>query len=464
VASITDFEKLPADEKKRILHVACPDLWVEEVLGERPWNKQQEILRALSTHGRVAVASCNGAGKSWLAARAAAWFVTNFVPSQVVTTAPTDRQVRRILWKEIHRSVSAADANGHKLGGKLLTKSWEFTEDHFAMGFATRDYDADSFQGLHGDHLMVIVDEAAGISESVWEGIMSVLRGRHAVLLAIGNPTTLEGTYYKAFSSRGWWTTHISAFDTPNLQGDGIVVPGLVTAQDIDNAREDWGEGSFLWQSRILGQFPTKLENTLISLAWVESAGQENPPREGAVEVAADVARYGNDSTVFVARQGANCFDGHEHSQMSTMETAGKLIDYATQLEAKRIRIDAVGLGAGTYDRVAEHFSRDDTVDVVEMNAGSRATDDVHYADAGTEWWSNLAKKLQVGEIGGDVFQQPRVMRELSSRPYKYESNGKMRLMSKEHMRKAGIPSPDWADAVAMVSADIVSREPVFMI
>ena len=50
---------------------------------------------------------------------------------------------------------------------------------------------------------------------------------------------------YNAFSSKGWWTTHISAFETPNLQGRGIVIPGLITVQDIEDARRIGAKGHF---------------------------------------------------------------------------------------------------------------------------------------------------------------------------------------------------------------------------
>jgi phage terminase large subunit len=427
-----------------------PETWIEDRTGESPWHKQSEILRALATNRRVAVASANGCGKSWLAARAAVWFLNTYRPSIVVTTAPTDRQVRRILWREIHRVAAAAEAMGKGLGGKLLNKAWEMAADHFAFGFATRDYDADSFQGLHAEHILVIVDEAAGISEPIWEGIMSVLRGEHAKLLAIGNPTNLDGTFYRAFSAKGWWTSHISAFETPNLQGNGIVVPGLVTARDIEDAREDWGEGSFLWQARILGQFPDKVEDTLISLSWVEAAGHEEPLREGPVEVAADIARYGGDSTVFVARQGGCAFHGVEYSQQSTMETAGKLVKYCRDNKADVLKIDAVGLGAGVVDRCKEVLK---DVSIIEMNAGGKPIDSSNYADAGTEWWHQLAKSLQQGALGGPVFQEKRVLRELSARRYKYMSDGRMKLQSKEEMRGKGLKSPDWGDAIAMAFA-----------
>jgi hypothetical protein len=70
-------------------------------------------------------------------------------------------------------------------------------------------------------HVLVIADEAAGISEKIFEGITAVLKGAHSRLLAIGNPTVLEGWFYEAFKSEGWHSIHISAFDHPTLHGDG---------------------------------------------------------------------------------------------------------------------------------------------------------------------------------------------------------------------------------------------------
>lgn len=438
-----------------MIYSAMPDVWVQEVIGEKPWDKQSEILQHLAINRRVAVASCNSAGKSWLAARAVAWWMANFYPAIVVTTAPTDRQVRRILWKEIHKLHARAKANGVNLGGKLLTKSWEFTKEHFAFGFATRDYDSDAFQGIHSDNILVVVDEAAGISEQIWEGIMSVVRGSNAKLLAIGNPTSLSGTFYNAFSSAGWWTCHISAFETPNLQGKGVVIPGLITEQDIEDARNDWGEDSFLWQSRILGRFPDQIEDTLIALSWVEAAANLDAERTGIVEVAVDVARYGADSTVLVAKDGNDLFDYEEYTRLSTMEVVGKLVQFVKKHKAKVVKIDSVGLGAGVYDRAKEVLRE---VELIEMNAGGSPIDSTNYADAATEWWHNLARKLQAGQIGGRVFANKRLMRELTSRRYKHLSDGKMKLESKEDMRKKGLGSPDFADAVAMVYAEVKSR------
>lgn len=428
-----------------------PDIWIRETTGEVPWEKQTKILRALAVDRRVGVASANSCGKSWLAARAASWWLTNFEPSVVVTTAPTDRQVRRILWKEIHKSVNKAEDRGNYLGGKLLTKSWQFSEEHFGIGFSTRDYDPDAFQGLHSEHILVIVDEAAGVSEQIFDGVISILRGKHSKLLIIGNPTSLSGFFYEAFKTDGWWTTHISAFDSPNLQGKGIVIPGLITEQDVEDARKDWGEGSFLWQAKIEGKFPDKIENTLIALNWIEvAANQEFKDSENDVEVGADIARYGNDSSIFIARCGGNAFSSEEHNKFDLMEISGKLIKFAKINKAKKIKIDGVGLGAGVFDRVSEVLSSQDDIEVIEFSAGKRAEDSDVYYNMGTEAWAELAKGLKAKKIGGAVFGNKKLMSELTNRRYKFKSDGKMILESKEEIKKRGGKSPDWGDAVTI--------------
>ena len=113
-------------------------------------------------------------------------------PSIVITAAPTERQVSEILWREIRSFEAKARARGNPIGGKLLqTNKWEFSPDHFAIGFSTTD-DAAKFQGAHAPHVLVIADEAAGILEQIYLGITAVLKGAHTRLLAIGNPTSLR--------------------------------------------------------------------------------------------------------------------------------------------------------------------------------------------------------------------------------------------------------------------------------
>ena len=78
-----------------------------------------------------------------------------------------------------------------QLGRKLLAKSWSLA-DHFAFDLP-RDYDPDAFQGIHSDNILVIVDEAA-VSRNLFQEATVGGPRSNAKLLAIGNPTNLNGT------------------------------------------------------------------------------------------------------------------------------------------------------------------------------------------------------------------------------------------------------------------------------
>jgi hypothetical protein len=77
------------------------------------------------------------------------------------------------------------------------------------------------FQGFHGGHLLVIVDEARGLRGEIWEAIEGARAGGEVHVVALGNPTTAGGVFYDAFTNNraNWKTFTIDAFATPNLDG-----------------------------------------------------------------------------------------------------------------------------------------------------------------------------------------------------------------------------------------------------
>ena len=94
-----------------------PELFIEHVLGAKLWGKQIEIANGLRDHRIVAVRSCHGSGKTFLAAQLALWWLYTRPFSTVITTAPTGRQVTDLLWKEIRKSYKRA---GELIGGPGL--------------------------------------------------------------------------------------------------------------------------------------------------------------------------------------------------------------------------------------------------------------------------------------------------------------------------------------------------------
>jgi hypothetical protein len=137
--------------------------FVADGLGETLWSKQREILDSIRDHKRTAVPACHAPGKSFIAARAVAWWVSSHPPgtAQVVTTATTFRQVRNILWNEVRKV-----ATKHNLPGEVLSVEWQLNGGIVAYGLSSGANNEASIQGIHAPHLLVVVDEAGGIPTS----------------------------------------------------------------------------------------------------------------------------------------------------------------------------------------------------------------------------------------------------------------------------------------------------------
>jgi hypothetical protein len=173
-----DDPTLTPEEVELILAQTDPVQWVSEKLNDQMWDMQQTIIESVRDNPKTTVRSCNGIGKSWVAGRVALWFLNSFPYSIVLTTAPTGRQVEKLIWKEIRTAYSKAT---EKLGGTLLPRSPELQivqEQWYASGFATND--ESRFQGYHEDYILIIVDEGSGVPESIFTAIEGCLTSNNA--------------------------------------------------------------------------------------------------------------------------------------------------------------------------------------------------------------------------------------------------------------------------------------------
>lgn len=438
-----------------------PVWWVREVLGYEPWEKQIEIIESVRDNRTTAVKSCHAAGKSSIAARTALWFLYSHKPSIVLTTAPTDRQVRGILWKEIRSSVQRAR---RRLGGALLTQELKLDEDWFAWGFTAPDYDPDRFQGFHEIHMLVIADESSGVSDEIFEGIDGVLTSEQSRLLLIGNPTNPTGRFARAFKNPDVNKISISAFDTPNFKAFSITdedmvmnrwqekitgelpAPHLITPRWVHERLHDWTHDSPLYTAKVLAQFPEAGTDTLIPLHWVEAAVNRQLKRTSPAELGVDVARYGSDETVIMFRQGSVARIIKTMPMSSTMTVAGEVIKALRETGATSAKVDAVGIGAGTVDRLEEQRQP-----VMEMQSGAASSDPEVYLNTRAEWYWGLRSRFETGDI--DIENDAELISQLSNIKYKINSRGQIQIESKEDMKKRGLPSPDKADTLMLTFA-----------
>lgn len=459
----------PEDAKKAVIRAQNdPEWWLSTALGCHPWSLQLKIIEALVTGREIAVKSCHSAGKSWSAARAILWYLCCFPRSIVITTAPTDRQVRNILWREIRVAHRRAPL---PLGGKLLTQSLEFDDDWWAIGFTAPEYDPDRFQGFHAKYVLVVVDEASGVSPEIFEAIASILSGQNAVLLMIGNPTDEQSHFGKSFKTPGITKISISAFDTPNFTKFGITLddvksgewenkiigdlpyPTLITPHWVRGRLDRWGEHSPMFQSRILANFPPASPDGLIPLSWVESAQNRSlePGVLDKVQLGVDVARFGSNDVEIYKRHGPIIRHVDTFNGIDTMETTGRVIKAAKEHNAEIIKVDVNGVGSGVVDRLTELVGEglpEDTI-IVPVNFGEGSRDSDHTLNNKAYLFWSLRTRFQDGVVDLDP-EDEELAEQLTSIKYGLNSRGLIKIEEKNKAK-----SPDKADAVAIIFADV---------
>jgi phage terminase large subunit len=428
---------------------ADPDYFWRSVIGSSTvYAKQLEMVEAVRDHNRVAVVGANGTGKDWQSARIMLWWMATRYPAISVVIGPTHRQVSDIVWKEAR---SAYLSSRVALGGQMYrTARWEFDDRHYAVGFATDN--EFNIQGFHSPNLLIILTEAHNIEQS---HIEACKRLNPARMLLTGNAFASSGEFYDAFhgGSDLYHCIEISAGDTPNIQQGREVIPGMVTTEQIEERRREWGEESALYIASVLGRFPDNLEDAIVPRSFLMEAVERQLEPEGPATLACDVARFGADKTVVYRRQGNVCRLVWKSQGRDTQEVAGRLKMMAEDdPEVAEIIVDDTGVGGGVTDRLNEENVADGRVRITAFNGGEKARRPDRYVNAIAEAWLELGQAFREGTI--DIDDNPAVIAQLSARRYTVQGDRRIKLESKDDFKKRSTGgSPDDADALAMCYA-----------
>jgi len=446
--AILELQAIEAEVRRR-RYPKDPVLWIKDKLGDHVWSKQRQIAESVRDFRRTAVHSCHQAGKSYIAARITAWWLDTHPAGEafVVTSAPTGRQVRAILWREIGR----AHAQGKLIGRTNQTEWWIPTgngrEEIVAFGQKPADMDPSAFQGIHARYVLVIFDEAGGIPTVLWEAADSLIANDDSRFLAIGNPDFPESEFADICKpGSGWNVIGIDAFETPNFTGEPIpdkLKHVLVGHTWVEEKRKKWGEDNSLWISKVRGQFPVVSTDGLIPLQWLRYAQNITLEPGIPVELGVDVGG-GGDKNVVALRRGFVVRVIRRDQVADTMESCGNLIADLRETKATIAKVDMIGIGRGLVDRAKEQ-----RLPVLGINVATRAKEEAGYINLRAEGYWSLRERFQEQQIDLDPDDDD-LAAQLVDIKFKRTSTGKIQIESKDEIKRRGKSSPDEADAVML--------------
>nr|DAT15629.1 MAG TPA: large terminase [Caudoviricetes sp.] len=374
----------------------------------------------------------------------------------VVTTATNWKQVRNVLWKEIPRVKAATGIRG-KVNADATWKI-DDRQDPIAFGMKPDDKDESGFQGVHDQYVLVIMDEAGGISKEIFTAADAITTNKFARILAIANPNDpscyMAEVYKREMrlkpEERSWNIIQFGAYDTPNFTGEVVpveVATRLVQVDWVEARKKEWGEDDPRFVARVLGEFPDVSDDGLFNMGRVMQsmeAYDTSEPDEGMpITIGVDVARYGSDSSVIVSNQGGYIRIHGRYQGLNGPELARKVGELATEMGAVEIRIDAIGVGASVLDSIYNFVPP--TISVVGIHGNAKSGDSTKWYNYRAAMYDQFAKAVADGRVY--LPDDDELHNEIASIKYEYRGSALL-IESKENMRKRGIKSPDVLDAV----------------
>jgi hypothetical protein len=422
----------------------APNGFWREILGIEPDPWQEKANRALAHgHKRLSLRSGHGVGKSTFAAGAICWFANTRAPMKIGVTAPSAPQLFDALWAETRTMFKRLppvwqdlwDIDADKIKLKMAP------DESFITARTARADKPEALQGLHARHVMLVVDEASGVDEAVFNAAGGAMSTAGAVSILTGNPTRSTGFF---------WRTH-------NLERDRwfcMRIPSTesrrVSADFVQELADRWGEDSNEYRIRVLGEFPLAEADALIPADLIESAMRRAIEIDfGEPEVwGLDVARFGADQSVLIKRRGNAVIEPPRRwQQIDTMQLAGAIkAEYDMTPVASRpalICVDVIGIGSGVVDRLTEQ-----QLPILGVNVGEIPSMAGRFARMRDELWVRIREWLESRRVS--LPYDDKLRADLAAPRVTHLSDGRMQVESKQQLRARGFASPDAGDALGL--------------
>lgn len=423
--------------------------WQAEVLD----TMAQHLLNPETRHDvlQIAVASGHGIGKSAAIGMVSTWALSCFERPRILVTANTENQLRTKTSPEIGQWVSSS-ITGSLFDIDTLSVKLKSDPDQHRLDLTPwSESNTEAFQGLHakGRLVMVIMDEGSAIPGKIWEVILGALTDDDTVLiwLVFGNPTQAVGSFRDCFTKdRNRWATW--NIDSRKVEG--------TNKKALQAIIDKYGEDSDVARVRVRGLFPRTSSRQMVPEFLIDEAMGRHYRKDqydfAPVILTCDPAWTGDDELVIGKRQGL-VYEILEVMPKNDNDIAVgmKLASYEVQHNADAVFIDQ-GWGTGIWS-YGQTIGRD-----WSLIAFGEGSPEKGFANLRAWMYQQGVEWLQAG---GALPNDQKLRDDLAGIETRPRPDGTILLMSKEDMRKAGLASPDRADAWALSFARPVFKRAI---
>lgn len=451
-----------------------PMLYLADCLGiTLIWKLQAALidvlLRAIKEGKPIVIASGHALGKDFICSCIANWFLDCFIPSKVILTAPSDRQVKKIMWAE---TLARFNNKKIKLWGKAYTNPYiEIRrEDWFLLGFATKDTGAAAesgggkFQGLRAaTNMCVIVTEAQAIEDAIFDQIDAVSTAKNCLRIFIGNPTRSKGAFAKMLKDKeNNIVFHFSCLENPNYLQRKIVVPGLATYEWVEDKRRKWGESDPRWIGRVLGQVPDNALSNTFPQSWIDHVRERCgflAIHSADAGVAVDSSGEGVDDNIIMSGKGGEVMDVYSKTLMTPTEIAHKAVEMCKAIHGKFIIFDCDGVGIRDYQECSnlpQEYLRG--ISLIKFHGSAPCTIFEEYNGVRRPMYANLRAEASFvtrdrGYAGKCSIEEKdkELIDDLMEEEYFENNKGLLQIEPKEDLKERLERSPGRGDAYKML-------------
>lgn len=457
--------------------------WQADVLGLRTYKKMRDIAETalFSERNRTAIKSSNGTSKTFTMGAMVLWNGAVHEPGESLSimTAPSNAQIEKGLVKHMKSFKNRANQRGFVLPGHINEQmEWVFDgpegKVYLAYGRTPASgSEVSTFQGVRAESgkTTIFIDEAGGVSRGLWTAVEAIITGKQSRLIAIGNPDEIGTEWQAIFEERKYDNLYnrftLSTFDLPPSTGEVVYPDDPEMEEQIQGAltQPEWAENKLLmwgakdarYLSKVLGEFPKDGGSGFFPQAALNKAyAAEIEHVGGSSRVAGvDIARFGQDESVFVLNVGGNVRVLDTWGKSDTVTSARRIHKLAMDHGVQELRIDSTGVGGGVFDMLdsLDEFAEKGYL-LIGVDNGSASPDHTKWTNMRAYAHDSLLEQMHSGWIDLD-YDDAELREELQLISFQFSSRGGIQITAKDKMKTAMGGSPDRADAVILSAVDL---------